>query len=36
MLLLEIGLELGLGSDERVRVPISRSGPAKERVEKVT
>ena len=36
MLLLEIGLGLGLGSDKRVRVSNRCSGPAKERVEKVT
>ena len=36
MLLLGIWLGLGLGSDKRVRVSISRSGPAREWVEKVT
>ena len=34
MLLLGIGL--GLGSDKRVGVSNRRSGPARERVEKVT
>ena len=29
-------LRIGLGSDYMVRVSISRSGPARERVEKVT
>ena len=34
MLLLRIWLGLGLGSDYRVKVSNSRSGPARERVEK--
>ena len=38
MLLLRIGLGLGLGSDKRVMPMVSsrRSGPARERIEKVT
>ena len=36
MLLSKIGLELGLGSDKRTKISNSHSGPARERVQKVT